>query len=304
MQSSLDDSNYKKLKRAGRIAGNARDFGVNLIKEGANILETANKVESKIINDGGGLAFPVNISINEVAAHFSPRHDDTKLVFKKGDVVKLDVGAHIDGYIADTAITVEVGTNKYGDMIKASRDALHTAIDFIKADASLSNIGKTIEKTIKSYGYRSIDNLTGHSLARYTLHSGLSIPNVHERFNLVRLNQGEVLAIEPFATNGAGHVISGSSSNIYRYIKSVKSRIIRDSKTRSYSSKINKEFSTLPFAERWCTNLFPNTDVTLKKLLFAGCIKQYPQLIDEKKGIVTQAEHTVIVREDDCEVTT
>lgn len=304
MQSGLDDSIYKKLKLAGRIAGNARDFGVKLVKEGSSILETANKVESKILNDGGSLAFPVNISINEVAAHFSPRHDDTKLVFKKGDVVKLDVGAHIDGYIADTAITVEVGTNNYNDMIKASRDALNTAVDFIKADASLSNIGKIIQETIKSYGYKSIDNLTGHSLARYTLHSGLSIPNVHERLNLVKLNQGEVLAIEPFATNGAGHVMSSKSSNIYRYIKSVKSRIIRDSKTRSYSSKINKKFSTLPFAERWCIDLLPNIDLSLKKLLFAGCIKQYPQLIDEKQGIVTQAEHTVIVREDDCEVTT
>ena len=304
MQSVLDDSIYKRLKLAGTIAANARDYGIKLIKEGASILESANKVELKILNDGGGLAFPVNISLNEVAAHFSPRHDDTKLVFKKGDVVKLDVGAHIDGYIADTAITVEVGTNNYEEMINASRDALQTAIDSIKADASLSNIGKTIEKTIKSYGFKSIDNLTGHSLARYTLHSGLSVPNVHERLNLVKLNQGEVLAIEPFATNGAGHVISGKSSNIYRYIKSVKSRIIRDSKTRSYSLKINNKFSTLPFAERWCTNLLPNTDLSLKKLLFAGCIKQYPQLIDEKKGIVTQAEHTVIVREDDCEVTT
>jgi methionyl aminopeptidase len=304
MHSGLDDSVYKKYKLAGRIASNARDFGVKLIKEGANILKTANNVESRIINDGGGLAFPVNISVNEVAAHFSPRHDDTKLVFKKGDVVKLDVGAHIDGYIADTAITVEVGTNNYEDMIKASQDALNAAVDYIKADASLSILGKTIEKTIKSYGYRSIDNLTGHSLARYNLHSGLSIPNVHERLNLVKLNPGEVLAVEPFATNGAGHVISGNSSNIYRYIKSVKSRIIRDTKIRLFSSKINKKFSTLPFAERWCTNLLPNTDISLKKLLFAGCIKQYPQLIDEKKGIVTQAEHTVIVREDGCEVTT
>lgn len=304
MRSDLDDSIYEKLILAGRIAGAARDFGSKLIGAEVSVLDVVNKVESKILNDGGGLAFPVNISINEVAAHFSPRHDDTKLVFKRGDVVKLDVGAHVDGYIADTAVTVEVETKDHSDMIKASRDALQNAIDLIKADVSLSDVGKIIEETITSYGYKSIDNLTGHGLERYTLHSGLSIPNVYERLNLVKLKPGEVLAIEPFATNGAGHVTSGDTSNIYRYVRSVKSRIVRDSKVRLYSMKINKKFNTLPFAERWCNNLLPNTEVSLKRLLFAGCIKQYPQLIDEKKGVVTQAEHTVIIQEDGCEVTT
>jgi methionyl aminopeptidase len=304
MQSDLDDSIYEKYKLAGKISGKARDLGSELIKEGNNILEVVNKVESKILKDGGKLAFPVNISINEVAAHFSPHHEDNKLIFKKGDVVKLDVGAHVGGYIADTAITIEVGTNIYNDMIKASREALKNAIDYIRADTSISEVGNIIEETIKSYGYKSIDNLTGHSLERYSLHSGVSIPNIYERLNLAKIKQGDVLAIEPFATDGAGHVVSGEGSNIYRYVKSIKSKLIRDSKIRLYSMKINKKFNTLPFAERWCKEIFPNIDITLKKLLFVGCIRQYPQLIDEKKGIVTQAEHTIIINEDNCEVTT
>ncbi|MCK5636083.1 MAG: M24 family metallopeptidase, partial [Thermoplasmatales archaeon] len=122
----MNDKVYENYILAGKIAAETRDYGAGLIKSGVSFLEVANNVESKIVEKGAGLAFPVNISVNEIAAHYSPRHDD-KLVFKKGDVVKLDLGALIDGYIADTAITVEVETNKYDDMVKASSDALDAA---------------------------------------------------------------------------------------------------------------------------------------------------------------------------------
>jgi len=300
----MDDEVYEKYKLAGKIAGESRDYGAELVKEGVSFLEVADKVESKIIKEGAGIAFPTNISVNELAAHFSPRHNETDLFFKKGDVVKIDVGAHVDGYIADTAMTVEVGSNKYNDMIKASKKALENAIDIMKANVSLSNIGETIEETINSYGFKPIENLTGHSLEKYSLHAGMSIPNVSEKLNIVKIKTDDVIAVEPFATDGAGHVISGENSNIYRNVKTVKSRFIRDKKTRILAMRLNKKFNTLPFAERWCATLFSNTEITLKKLLFAGCIKHYPQLIDEKKGIVTQAEHTVIIHEDCCEVTT
>ena len=105
MRFNMDDAIYEKYKRAGKIAAEARDHGVGLVKAGASFLEVANHIESRMLEKGAGIAFPVNISINEIAAHYSPRHDDI-LVYKKGDVVKLDVGAHIDGYIADTAVTV------------------------------------------------------------------------------------------------------------------------------------------------------------------------------------------------------
>lgn len=304
MQSNMDDKVYDNYRNAGEIAAKARDYGIDLIKEGVGILEVVNKIESKILENGAGLAFPVNISINEVAAHFSPRHDDSKLIFKKGDVIKLDVGAHIDGYIADTAYTVEIRTNNHEDLIKASQDALKNAIGLMKANVNLVDVGKAIEDTISSYGYKSIDNLTGHSLDRYNLHSGLSIPNVSKGSNRTGPLVGEVIAIEPFASKGTGHVTSGESSNIYRYSKSTRSKIIRDPKTKFLTMKISNKFNSLPFAERWCIDIIPKTDILLRRLLFAGCIKQYPQLIDSGNGIVSQAEHTVIINEDGCEVTT
>ena len=118
MRFNMDDDVYENYLFAGKIAAKAREYGIDLLKPGVSFLEIADKVESKIIENGAGLAFPVNISINEIAAHFSPKHDDKTLSLKKGDVVKLDIGTHFEGYIADTAVTVEIESHKYDGGLK------------------------------------------------------------------------------------------------------------------------------------------------------------------------------------------
>ena len=304
MRSSMDEKALDCYRRAGKIAANARKYGLGLISENVRLLDVANKIETRIRDQGAGIAFPVNISINEIAAHYSPRHDDA-LVFQKGNVVKLDVGVHVDGYIADTAATVEVGTNNYSKLIEASQKALQNAIGVVKNHGILETIGKVIEETITLYGFKSIDNLTGHSLDRYVLHSGLSIPNVAHTMDNQKLKVGDVIAIEPFASTGAGHIISGNGSNIYLCMDSFRMKLVRNQGARLMAQKLSSQFKTLPFAERWCQETIPgSTDVSLKKLAFLGVLKHYPQLVDKGKGIVSQAEHTVIVTEDGCEVTT
>jgi methionyl aminopeptidase len=280
----MEDEVYEKYKLAGSIAAKAREFGKELIKSGVSYLDIVNKIESKILNDGAGLAFPVNISINEIAAHFSPKHNN-RLIFQKGDVVKLDIGAHIDGYIADTALTIEVESNLNNDLIKASTDALDVAINLMKPGIDLTELGAAVQKTI-------------------ILHAGVSVPSVANTASNSVLKAGDVLAIEPFATTGAGHVISGVGSNIYLCKNSINLRLIRDSRSKLLFEKLKKEFKTLPFAQRWFENQFSNSDTVLRKLSFLGLLKHYPQLIDAKKGVVSQAEHTVILTEEGCEIIT
>ena len=299
----MDDSTYENYKNAGKIAAEAREYGVSLLKPGARVVDVATLIEKKITGNGAGLAFPVNIALNTLAAHYTPWHDDP-LVLKKGDVVKLDVGAHIEGYIADTAVTVEIETHHYDAMIHASAEALKRVIDAFTTHLALSEAGKTIQTTITSHGFKPIENLMGHGLARYELHSGISIPNVGNLGGKTTLPDESVVAIEPFATNGAGHVISGQGSNIFLCKDSIKAKFIRDNKTKVFFDKIQTRFKSLPFAQRWCHELFPNDDVTMKKLSLLGVIKHYPQLLEAKGGIVTQKEHTVIVREEGCEVIT
>ena len=300
----MDEAVYTSYKKAGKIAAEARDYGVTLLKPGVRLLDVATAVETKITEDGAGLAFPVNIALNTLAAHYSPHHNDP-LVFKRGDVVKLDVGAHVNGYIADTAVTVELETHKYDAMIKASSEALEHTLRMLHAGVLISEIGETIENTITGQGYKPINNLMGHGLGQFELHSGLSIPNVKGIGGKTKLHNGDVLAIEPFATNGAGHVVSAEGSNIYLCTNSLKTKFVRDTKTKLLYQKMMTTFKTLPFAERWCHDLFPNGgDLALKKLSFLGLTKHYPQLKEAKGGMVTQKEHTVIVRDNDCEVIT
>lgn len=298
----MNEEIFEHYSQAGAIAAAARDYGVSCIKPEVTLLEIASKVEQFILERGAGIAFPVNIAINEVAAHYSPCLDDTKTILK-GNLVKLDVGAHVHGYIADTATTINVGTHEYDALISASEESLSMAIKHMKPGVAVSEIGKIIEQCIVSKGFRPIENLTGHSLEQYNLHAGLSIPNVTS-VNDGIIKKDDVLAIEPFSTNGLGVVSAGKGSNIYRLTGSFRTRLVRDQRTRFVVTKLNKRFKTLPFAQRWCNEFSNNIDPLLKRLTMLGVLQHYPQLIEKNNGMVAQAEHTVIITDNGCEVIT
>lgn len=308
----MDEITLLKYRKAGKISKSALQFGISLIKENVSYIQVAEKTEDFILNKGGKMAFPVNISVNSISAHFTPLLND-KNVFKRGDVVKLDVGVHIDGYIGDTAMTIEVGTNNYSELIKASREGLNTAISLARENASLEIIGTAIETTIKSYGFLPISNLTGHTVEQYCLHSGKAIPNIREETN-EKLKKGEVIAIEPFATNGIGRVVDGRNSNIYRFVKD--KNVSGNANNFQFIEKkcsegalkianfIKENYKGLPFAERWIEKAFGKDKIYFRELVQKGVVYSYAILQEVKEGIVSQAEHTVIVGEDGCEVIT
>ena len=174
----------------------------------------------------------------------------------------------------------------------------------MKPGVDLVKIGAAVQEKITSYGFKSIDNLTGHSMQRYLLHAGVSIPNVANSAHQDTPKTGDVIAIEPFASTGAGHVIAGPGSNIYLCKDSVNLRLIRNNQSKLMFDKVKQKFKTLPFAQRWFEEQFSNSEFALRKLLFNRLIRHYPQLIDAKKGLVSQAEHTVILTEEGCEIIT
>jgi len=190
-------NNYIK---AGKIAAEARKTARNIVRPGSRHIDIVDEIEKFIRSKGGEPAFPVNISINDIAAHHTPTKNDTAVV-KDGDIVKIDVGVHIDGYIADTAVTVNFNKD-YDNLVKAAESALEEAVKIVKPDALLSDVSEAIEETISSFGYKPVDNLTGHGLNRFDLHTEPTVPNVSFTGDY-RLKEGQVIAIEPFATNGA-----------------------------------------------------------------------------------------------------
>ncbi len=299
----MNDDVFEKYVKAGEIAAIARDEGASAVKAGVTFTEIVEKIESIITGKGASIAFPTNISVNHIAAHFTPTTAD-KQVFHTGDIVKIDVGAHMDGFIADTAVTIEVESDEYASLIQASAEALEKAITMIKPGVKLSEVGKEVEHKIHEYGFKPIDNLTGHSLNRYNLHSGMSIPSIATMSIQRKPRVDDVVAVEPFATTGSGHVISGKGSHIYLLQSGMNFRRLRDNKSRVMIKKLQHHFRSLPFASRWCEGVIPNVDMSLQWLEQKGMVHHYPQLIEQNKGMVSQKEHTMIITEDGCQVTT
>ena len=287
------------LHEAGIIASRVRDKVAEGVKPGVKLYDLCIQADKLIIDMGGKPAFPINIDINQVAAHYTSPLGDQKVV-PEDSLVKLDVGVHIDGYIADTATTVCLDPFLQ-NLVDAVKDGLNSAINSIKAGVKNSEVGSVIEKAIRLKGVKPIRNLTGHKMSRYILHSGKSIPNISGVGNH-RLEVGEVYAIEPFAVplNADGIVHDGGPSNIYRFMKK---RNISVS-AKEVLNHVQKKYKTLPFASRWVLSEFPDGRDSFRELLNKKCLMSYPQLIERSRAVVAQAEHTVIVRRDGCEVTT
>ena len=283
----------EKYERAGEIVKKVKEEVVKLVKPGVKLLEVAEFVESRIVELGGKPAFPCNISINSDAAHFTPKRNDER-VFKEGDIVKIDIGAHVDGYIADSAITIDLGDHE--DLVDCSKRALEKAIEVVHAGVNTAEIGEVIEKTIREFGFRPIVNLTGHGLDRYIAHAPPTIYNVKVDKG-VELKEGMVIAIEPFATDGAGKVVERGECEIFSLIAVKKLRLKQE---REFVRYIAENYRTLPFARRW-VNV---SDIVLARLVKQGVLRAYPVLTEVNNGLVSQFEHTLIVEEDGCKVIT
>jgi len=285
----------------------ALERGRELIRPGASVLEVCEEAEEVIRKLSDGPAFPCNLSISYEAAHYSPVPEDTKKLPEKG-IVKLDLGSHVQGRIADSAISVVLDDDKKKERLsEAVKEALERALERAKPRLPVSAIGTTINYTIKSKGFKPIRNLGGHGLAQYIVHSGVSIPNVPERLPF-RLEVGKAYAIEPFGTDGAGYVVEGSEVTIFslhpRPPKGVKNKLSEEE--LQLLKTIEERFKTLPFSPRWLVDIYPyqRLNEMLMKMAKIGVIIDYPILIEAKKGEVAQWEHTIFVNENGIVVTT
>ncbi|WP_019176149.1 type II methionyl aminopeptidase [Methanomassiliicoccus luminyensis] len=295
----MDQDALDSIIKAGAVTREARQLGAGMIGEGVSLLSVAEEVEALIEKRGAKPAFPVNISINQIAAHYTPASNDAS-TFRRGDVVKLDVGAHVNGYMGDTAVTVEVGTRNWSSLIDAPSKALSMVIDMISEGVPISAIGGTIETGIKSNGFVPIRNLAGHEIKRHNLHSGLSISN-YDDGNITKVHNDMLLAIEPFATDGAGEVGNSKPGNIYIFQRD---REIKDAGANRLFDMIKDEFGSLAFCERWCTALDPKASAHLRTLVRYGAIHAYPILTEVKGGMVSQTEHTILINGSRAQVTT
>jgi len=287
----MDKETLSKYKKAGEISIQAKKLARELLKDGALLVEIADKVEEKIFKLGGRPAFPVNISVNEIAAHYVPAHKESS-VLKQGDLVKIDVGVHVDGFIADTAFSYSIGESEENEqLISATNSAVNAAMDFIRPGVPVNEIGRIISGKIMEKGFQPIRNLTGHMVDEYTLHAGLSIPN-YDNGDKKIIEEGVVLAVEPFATSGSGIVVEGKNAEVF---KLEKTGLLRNG--RDILLFIAENYRTLPFAKRWLVREFGllKTNLMLREAVAKGILKEYKVLREKTGKKVSQAEHTIIV---------
>lgn len=273
----------EKWRAAAAIAAEARELGLSLAVPGALRREIADAIERYIVEQGARPAFPVNLSRNAEAAHYTPdAHDDVRL--DAGDLLKVDVGAHIDGAVADTADTVEVGGGRrHAHLVEAVHDAVAAGARAVRPGGAVDEVSRAVAGAIRARGLSPVSDLTGHAIERYVLHAGKSIPNVPGMTDATFV-EGEIVAIEPFATNGEGRIVNGPFGNIARFRRPPPG-------DDPLLGPLFARFSTLPFATRWIAEADRSTALEKARRY----LQTYPVFLERRSGLVAQAEHTVLV---------
>ena len=289
----------ESLRIAGRIAGDARREGEALVVAGARVRDVCEAVEDSIRRRGGGLAFPVQSSRNAIAAHYCPSPED-ETVYADGDLAKLDLGVHVDGWVVDTAVTVNVGARRENQpLVDAARAALQAAIAEAAPGRAVRRLSAAIERTIRERGFHSVRNLCGHGVGRWIVHCPPPIPNAPDD-SPDRLEAGMTIAIEPFATDGAGHVVERGAPEVFR-AHGVTGIPGGDPEVLAAI----RAFNGLPFARRQLAALDRSrVEDTLRALRAARKLAAYPPLVDAGGCRIAQAEHTVYVGTEGVEVLT
>jgi len=289
-------------ERSGHILAQVRNFVRDIPIEGRRVLDVCEDVEAKIRSLGGGPAFPCNVGINEVTAHYTSPWDDQSTI-PANSLVKIDFGVELDGFVTDTAIARSLNP-AYDPMITAAETALEEAIAAVAPGRKLSDIGGVVERCIHRYGFQPIRNLSGHKIDRYTIHAGKSVPNLTGTES-GRFEVGEIYAIEPFATtrDAEGEVRDGDASYIYRFVKA---KGVRSKEAAKMVDYIRETHKTLPFAPRWIFKNWRGGDAqaAFQELIANRCVAGYPVMVEASGKVVSQAEHTIVVTENGCRVLT
>ena len=299
---AISEEVFQKYQRAGKIAGEVREEMRRTVREGMPIIDLCEKTESMIRKKGGKPAFPCNVSINEIAAHYTSPPQDQRII-PENSIVKIDIGVHVDGYIADTAVTVCFNP-EYDNLVNTAEEALKKSVEILRPGLSMSRFGSTIQKVIKTRGLKPISNLTGHLIGRYSIHTGKSLPNVFH-ISTSRVNVGEIYGVEPFVTvaEAAGRVENGKEAHIFRFSKH---KSLRNPYAKQLLNHIKENFRTLPFTERWLQGYVPRSHykAAFSELLSSKTLMSYPVFVEVSRKPVAQAEHTVLVVKDGCVVLT
>lgn len=292
----------EEYKKSGKITNEVRQVVRGAVRPGVRFLEICDRVKKEVEARGGRLAFPTGIGVNQVTAHYSPQDDDES-VFHEQDLVKVDFGVHVDGYVTDTSVSVTLNPD-YNLLLEATERALEVAISTARRDPRTGEIGREVHREAARFGFKTIENLTGHTVDRYVVHAGKSIPNLYMP-GMQSLKRGDVFAIEPFLTLGsaAGYVIDAPSQTIFSLVARKKTGT---PELDAFAGDIWAERKTLPFTPRWYSPRYGKGKLAsiITRLVGKKILRSYPTLVEASGSPVAQFEHTMALSEDGIVVLT
>lgn len=300
MSAEIDHGALEKWREAGRIASECREWARENVRPGVRLRDVLEGVEAMMRERGAEPAFPAQTSRNHIAAHYcSPPGDET--CYEEGDCVKVDFGVHVDGYVADTAATFDLSNDgRWATLIKASSDALDAAIELLRPDLPVREIGAAVESTIVGAGFEPVRNLTGHGLDRWKVHTAPQIPNYPERSN-TRIKGGSVVAIEPFSSTGRGMIHERGKAEVFMMVRP-------PTRAKGLDRDVLKAMESwhgLPIARRYFTEFDEGAvEAAIAKLAKQGSLIRFPPLVEDEGVVIAQTEHSLYVGADGVEVLT
>ncbi|KAG5649924.1 hypothetical protein H0H81_001446 [Sphagnurus paluster] len=311
------ETTYQSIRRAAEVHRQVRQYARKTIRPGMSMTEIVENIEAgtrALVEENGlesGVGFPTGVSLNNCAAHYTPNAGDTT-VLQQGDVLKVDIGVHVKGRIADSAFTLTFDHN-YDKLLEAVKAATDTGIREAGIDVRLGELGGLIQETMESYEVevggkvypvKPIENLSGHSINPYQIHGGKSVLLVKNDDD-TKMEEGEYFAIETFGSTGRGRIVETGECSHYARVFDAPRVPLKLTSAKSLLKSINKNFGTLPFCRRYLDLAGESKYLlALNHLVAQGIVQDYPPLCDQRGSMTAQFEHTILLRPTVKEVVT
>ena len=270
---NLNSDFLSDYRQAAETHRQVRQWAQKNIKPGQTLTEIADGIEGSVrrlvghdgLSEGdakvAGMGFPLGLNLDEIAAHFSPNAGN-KTVLQQNNVMKVDIGVHVNGRIVDSAFTMAFEP-QYDNLLAAVKDATNTGVREAGIDVRLGELGGLIQEAMESYEceingttypVKSIRNLTGHTIMHYSIHGDKAVPIVKTN-DTTKMEEGDVFAIETFGSTGNGRVYDQGEVSHYALRSDAPSVDLRLSSAKSVLNAIKKNFGTLPFCRRYLDRL-------------------------------------------------
>ncbi|EXJ80047.1 methionyl aminopeptidase [Capronia epimyces CBS 606.96] len=318
-----DNDFIQNYRKAAEVHRQARRWVQESVKPGQTLLDIAEGIEHSVralLGHAGlgpgdslkaGMGFPTGLSLNHQVAHYTPNPGQKDVVLQHQDVMKVDFGVHINGWIVDSAFTMAFDPT-YDNLLAAVKDATNTGVKTAGIDVRVCDVSAAIQETMESYEVeirgktfpiKPVRNLSAHDIKRYHIHGGKSIPFV-KNSDQTKMEEGEVFAIETFGTTGRGYIRDDAGIYGYGLIQDTPLAVpLPLASARRLHKTIRENFSTLVFCRRYLDRLGLERYLAgMNCLISNGIVESYQPLADIKGSYSAQFEHTLLLRETHKEV--